>query len=443
MARKYRSFSLLLVLLSFLLLAQPIAAAEPVKLVFLTFESPALTASLWDNGIKAALASLPKDSNITVQRIVSPGIDRTTYAKQLLASDQFPDLLQSINTQEFIDAKLLTPWDSKWIADHFTIPNGNALNGKVWQAPTNAQIIPFVFYNKTIFTKVGVKPPTTWDEFVTVAKKIKDAGFKPLLTCGAKDPWCTSIALSGIVSVDVMGTTPDWVAQRKAGKVKFGDAAMSAAFEKYKSLVDAKLIDAGDLGIDYATANKTFIDGTVAMYPMGSWFLSQASKEAKFDVGVFLMPRNDGKVIVPFNVGGGTHISAMSKHPAEAMQFAEAFALEPSFLAALIDSDAAFPLVKGKTLDDYGVKVSDLFKEGYAYTTKADTTKVDAFAWVNNDSALIAGVTDEVAKTAQNIILGKDVKSEMARLDDIWDKSAARSASAPADAATAAATAAQ
>src|SRR5260221_4477725 len=133
------------------------------------------------------------------------------------------------------------------------------------------------------------------------------------------------------------------------------------------------------------------------MSPMGSWYLQEACKLAKFNVGIFLMPRNDGKLVVPFNVGGGTHVSALSKHPKEAMEFAEAFALEPSVLAALIESDSAFPLIKGKTLDDYGVKVSDLFKEGYAYAEKSGTAKVDAFAWVNNDSALIAGITDEVA----------------------------------------------
>ncbi len=428
MARKYRSFSLVILLLStMLLLVRPATAADPVTLVFLTFETPALTSTYWENAIKASLASLPKDSNITIQRIVSPGIDRSTYAKQLLASDQFPDILQSINTQDFVAGNLLTPWDSKWIEDHFLIPNGNALGGKVWQAPTNSQIIPFIFYNKDIFDKVGVKPPTTWDEFVSVAKKIKDAGFKPLLTCGAADAWCTGISLSGVISSDLLGTAPDWVAQRYAGKVKFSDANVVAAFEKYKSLVDAGIIDSGDLGVDYATTNKNFEEGKVAMYPMGSWYLQEASKLAKFNVGIFLMPRNDGKLVVPFNVGGGTHVSALSKHPKEAMEFAQAFALEPSVLAALIESDSAFPLIKGKTLDDYHVNVSGLFKEGYSYTDKAGSSKVDAFAWVNNDSALIAGLTDEFAKTAQNIILGKDVKSEMARLDDLWDKAAARS----------------
>src|SRR5260221_607388 len=231
MARKYRSFSLVILLLStMVLLVRPATAADPVTLVFLTFETPALTSTYWENAIKASLASLPKDSGITVQRIVSPGVDRSTYAKQLLASDQFPDILQSINTQDFVTGNLLTPWDTKWIEDHFVIPMGNALGGKVWQAPTNSQIIPFVFYNQDIFDKVGVKPPTTWDEFVTVGKKIKAAGFKALLTCGAKDPWCTSIALSGVISADLEGATPDWVAQRYAGKVKFSDANVVAAF---------------------------------------------------------------------------------------------------------------------------------------------------------------------------------------------------------------------
>ena len=429
MIRKSRSLLATLVLLFLipLLIVQPAAAQDKVTLVFLTFESPALTAQFWDNAIKAAVAKMPDGANINVQRIVSPNIDRTAYAKQLLASDQFPDLLQSINTQEFIDAKLLQPWDQQWINDHFALPKGNALGGKVWQAPTNAQINPYVFYNKEIFAKVGVKPPTTWKEFVDVATKIKAAGYKPLLTCGAADSWCTSIILSGIVSADVLGDTPDWVTQRYAGKVKFSDAAMTDAFTKFKSLVDQQLVDPGDLGVDYATTNQAFIAGKAAMYPMGSWFLQQAGKDAKFEVGVFVMPRDDGKVIIPFNVGGGTHISALTKHPKEAMAFAEAFALEPSALAALIESDSAFPLIKGMTLDDFHVKVTDLFKVGYSYTDMANTTKVDAFAWVNNDSALIAGLTDEFAKSTQNIILGKDVKTETARLDDLWDKAAARS----------------
>src|SRR5258705_2333722 len=98
MFRNKRLFLMTIILLTVsLIVFRPILADEPPKLVFLTFESPVLTASFWDNAIKAAIG---KSTDYTVQRIVSPGVDRTTYAKQLLASDQFPDLLQSINTHE-------------------------------------------------------------------------------------------------------------------------------------------------------------------------------------------------------------------------------------------------------------------------------------------------------------------------------------------------------
>jgi ABC-type glycerol-3-phosphate transport system substrate-binding protein len=393
-----------------------------VQLVFLTFETPVLTADFWDSNIATAQKALPP--NVTIKRIVSPGIDRTTYAKQLLASNQFPDILQSINTQEFVDAGLLQTWDPKFIEANFIIPYGNALGGKVYQAPTNAQIIPFVFYNKDIFDKVGVKPPTTWTEFLAVAAKVKAAGYKPILACGSTDAWCTDIGASGVVSSQLLGDTPDWVAQRKAGKVHFTDANMVAVMTKYKQLVDLGYISPDDLGVNYATANQTFLDGQVAMYPMGSWFLQQAAKGAKFNVGVFLMPRDDGKIIVPFNVGGGTHVSAKSPHADLAMQFAQAFALNPDTLKALMESDSAFPLLKGKTVDDYHASVSDLFKAGYAYVGMQGAAQVDAFAWVNNDSALIAGQTDEFGKTIQNLILGGDVQTEMKRLDAAWDAAA-------------------
>lgn len=429
MARKRLALLMLLILsVSVLSFALPVAAQdEPVELVFLTFESPVLTAEFWDNAVAAALETLP--DNITVRRIVSPGIDRTTYAKQLLASGQFPDVLQSINTQDFVDAGVLQAWDSAWIEANFTIPYGNALQGQVWQAPTNAQIIPFVFYNKDIFAEVGVEPPTTWDEFLSVSQAVLDAGYKPFQMCGAADAWCTSIMPSGVVSANLLATTPDWVSQRIAGETTFAGTEMVGALTQFKELVDRGFVDADDLGVDYASANRTFIEGGAAMYAMGSWFLAQAANEAQFEVGVFLMPGANGQQIVPFNVGGGTHVSAVSAHPEEAMLFAQALALETSFLGSLIENDAAFPLITGKSLEDYNVTVSDLFLEGYGYVGLPDAAQVDAFAWVNNDSALIAGVTDAFAQAVQNIMLGSDVTAEAARLDEIWNESAERIAS--------------
>ena len=39
-------------------------------------------------------------------------------------------------------------------------------------------------YNKDIFEEVGVEPPTTWEEFVTVCEKIAAAGYQPISIAG-------------------------------------------------------------------------------------------------------------------------------------------------------------------------------------------------------------------------------------------------------------------
>jgi ABC-type glycerol-3-phosphate transport system substrate-binding protein len=412
------------VLISTVCAPQAASAADTIELTWLTFETPVITSAFWEATIADGLkrANLP---NVTIKRLNAPGIDRSTYAKQLIAAGTVPDLMQSINTQDFAESGLLMPWDAKWCEEHFLMPYATALNGKIWQAPTNSQIIPMVFYNKDIFKKAGVAVPKNWKEFQNVSNKLKKAGYKPLQVVGAGDGiWASGLTLCGIISSDVLGTKPDWVTQRKTGNARFSDADMASAFGKFKWLVDNGAIDKADLGTAYADANIAFINQKAAMYFMGSWFLAQAGNEAKFNIGVFLFPRDDGKLIVPFSVGGGIHMSAKTAHPQEVQAFAQAVALSPAFMRDIIEKDGAISMVKGMKLADYGVTVSALYKEGLGYVGKKGASNVDAFSWVNNDSALIAGLTDEFNKSAQAIITGADVKAELARLDKVWDANA-------------------
>jgi ABC-type glycerol-3-phosphate transport system substrate-binding protein len=197
---------------------------------------------------------------------------------------------------------------------------------------------------------------------------------------------------------------------------------MEAAFNKYKWLVDNGAFDPADLGVSFADANSAFGDGKAAMYFMGSWFLQyDAIKNAKFQPGVFLFPREDGKQIVPFSVGGGMHLSSKSAHLQEAMAFAKAVALSPTYMKTLIETDGAISMVKGMTVEKYGATVTNVYKEAMNFVGQAGLTNVDAFDWVNNDNALAPGFQAEINKSAQAIVNGADVKSELARLDAAWD----------------------
>lgn len=393
---------------------------DPVELQVMVFESPALTAEFWDQAIADTLATMP--DYVSVEKIVS-SLERDAYAKQLLATDQFPDVLMAVTISDFAQAGLLTPFDQAFIDETFIMPDAAIMDGKSWALPVGAQIIPLVYYNKAIFEEVGVEVPKTYDELVEVSQKLKDAGHTPILMCGA-EPWCGSFPVVAMVSADVFGNNPDWVKQRKEGKVHFTDPEMVAAFQKFQDLVNAELIDPNGLGTDFATGNQAFYDGEAAMYLQGSWFIGYMTPEVSENTGLFLWPREDGKEVAPFYAGGGARVSALSENPEEAMEFAKT--LELTYTKPLIKIDALFPMVKGMTIEDWGVDVSQLYLDGYnGIVTNDAIQKVSAFTWSNNDNDVIAGMKDEIYRSIQNIFLGADVMAEMERLDQAWDEAAA------------------
>ncbi|MCP4453039.1 MAG: ABC transporter substrate-binding protein, partial [Planctomycetes bacterium] len=127
---------------------------DDVTLTMMVFESPALTAEVWDTAIETVLKGLP--SYININKITSPNLDRDAYAKQLQATGQFPDIPVAVTISDFAQAGLLTPFDDAWLEETFIMPRGAYMDGKSWAPPNGAQIIPFVFYNKAIFQEVGV-----------------------------------------------------------------------------------------------------------------------------------------------------------------------------------------------------------------------------------------------------------------------------------------------
>ncbi|MCU1411670.1 MAG: extracellular solute-binding protein [Rhodoglobus sp.] len=391
------------------------------SLTFMTFETPALDSTFWDNSIVAALKEVP---GITINKIVSPDADRNAYAKQLQASGQFPDILSSINPKDFLEADLLEPFDQAWLDENFLLPDGNAIDGASYIPPTNSQVIPLVFYNKQIFADNGLEVPATYADFVTVVEKLRAAGVTPIEMAGA-EPWAGSMSLVGLASADVLGQDPDWIQKRYDGQVKFSDPLFADAMQKAVDLVAAGAYDPAALSVDFATANSNFIAGKSAMYPMGSWFTgsSYLTPEQAANIGAFPWPTDDGSIVIPFNVGGTTSVSSQSKDVANSVKFAQAWSLDPSNLKVLIETDGAYPMMKKLGLSDFGVDVSDLYTDTYGLVTD-DNTKVASFGWVNNDNALAPGINDLFYALSQSFFSNSDVAGQLAQLDSDWDAAA-------------------
>ena len=385
-------------------------------LSYLTFDTPDLTPGFWQSSIADAEQSVP---GVSIKQVVSPSTDRDAYAKQLEASGQFPDLLQSITPSLYTAAGLLTPYPQSWIDANFLAPQGNAIKGDVYIPPTNSQIIPMVFYNKKMFAQAGITAtPTTWARFLADCAKIKAAGMTPL-ELGGNTPFAAAMPLTGTIAANVIGKDPQWIAQRYAGKVKFSDADVVAAAQEVRTLVTDDYFEQGALNVSYAQSITDFNDGKTAMYPMGSWYLGSIPKSEWNNIGVFLWPSDDGSQVVPFAVGGSMAVSSHAPDQKGAFAFAEAWSLNPANLKTLIEGDGAFPELKGKTLADFDVDVSQVYDNSYSYVT-ATNNKVSAIGWVTNDDAMPGSLNDDFYAAAQALFNTSNVQGQMAQLDQDW-----------------------
>jgi ABC-type glycerol-3-phosphate transport system substrate-binding protein len=390
-------------------------SANAVTLTYLTFNTPSLTPAFWQTSIANAQKTVP---GLTIKQVVAPTTDRDSYAKQLQASGQLPDLLQSITPSQYTAAGLLQPYDQSWIEANFLLPAGNAIKGKVYIPPTNSQIIPLVFYNKKLFAQAGVQPPKTWADFLQACSTFTAKGMAAI-ELGGNDPFAAGLPLTAAISADVLGKNPQWIQQRYAGGVHFADADVVTAATKMRTLVTNGCFEKGALNVSYADSIKQFNAGKAAMYPMGSWYLGSVPKDQWDNIGVFPWPADDGSVVVPFAVGGSMAINAKTKAMQAATAFAQAWSLDPANLKSLIEGDGAFPMLKNKTLADYQVSVSPVFTESFKFVTESNK-KVSAIAWATNDDAMPGSLNNDIYAAAQALFNTGDVQAQMKKLDDKW-----------------------
>jgi ABC-type glycerol-3-phosphate transport system substrate-binding protein len=396
-----------------------------VTITWMMFETPNLPLSYWQDIVNRFEAANP---GINVQLLPSPTTDRDAYAKQLLASGQFPDVLQSITLQDYTSQGLLYAWtpadQASW---NVLFPHAGQLAGKQYDIPNSSQVIPLIYYNKSVFAKLHLKIPTTWAQFLQICAKIKASGETPIAIGGSQDTWASWIFLGGMFSTDVLGQDPNWILERKQNKVHFTDPLVAKTFNAWAQLAKAGYFNKDALSLNYAALQQEFLDGKEAMYPMGTWAASAtAVGAAKFGVGVFRLPPFSGPPVQAVFTNGGAVVSAKSAHLDAAKKLAEFWSLDPQTNATLAKNDAGLIATKGfkqpSGLPGVFYQTAALYQQK---TTKAHPLKnVDVMFFNNGDRASVAGMDTYYAIAAQNIILGHSVQSQLKYLDAQWNKAA-------------------
>lgn len=393
------------------------------EITFLTFETPNLTPQVWDAAIKRVTDKYP---DIKVNKLVSPNQDRTAYAKQLLASKQLPDVLVAVSPAGFAESGNLYEWQPEELSD-FLYPTNGAINGKVYQLPANTQTIPVVYYNKQLFQQAGITaPPKTYAELLDASAKLKAAGSTPFVIGGGQTAHdALGPTFAGILGTEVYAKNPDWMADRRDGKVKFSDPEFVRAAGKLAELSAKGYLDKGMLSQDYAAAQTTFLTGKGAMYAMGNWFTAAADTPETapdFEIGQFYWPADDGKPVVSAFTGGGLLVNANAKNLDAAKKFALAFQLDKTNLDTSTKADGLIPAIKGYQPPS---DVGPVFKEGYDMFRQAEADKavVNAFGFEAGDAGMLVGVPEKWDAGMVDLVTGQKSPAEVASfLDTEWEK---------------------
>jgi multiple sugar transport system substrate-binding protein len=384
-----------------------------VEMTMLTFETPNLPAALWDSSIARVSAKVP---GVKIKKLVTPNVDRTTYAKQLASSGQLPDIMIAVNPQGFAEGGQLADFSAGELAD-YAYPQSGAINGKVYQLPTNAQPQSLLYYNKDAFKKAGVgEPPSTWTEFLAACAKLKAADITPIAVGGGgQDTFASVYPWVGVLGADVFLKDPDF-GKQITGKTKtFADPAFVKATEKIAQLAKLGYLDKEGTSRSYADHEKAFRAGSAAMYPMGSWFATSADNDKpSFETGVFAWPADDGKAVVPTLTGGGLSVSAKAENVALAKKFALEWTKDKETSDAFTKADGTFNTVAGyEPPDDMG----PLFDATLAIYEKAvkDGTVTPAFSIEQGDNGLPAELTVPIQQIAVELLDGTSDAATVAR----------------------------
>ncbi|KRE35252.1 ABC transporter substrate-binding protein [Paenibacillus sp. Soil522] len=249
------------------------------------------------------LAEEFKKTNPGFQLVVEGTGDRPSYLQKLrtlIASNEMPDMFDTdpdafakklVDEDMLVDVKGLL--DDLGKTDDFrpiALSYQQFSDGSMYTLPLEYGIEVF-WYNKRIFQEAGVNPPTTFDEFLDAAKKLKSKGITPIAIDG-KDKW-PMLRYLGFLPFRQTGN--DYLEKLKKGEESLTDPVGMQAIEFIQELGTKKYLQEGFTATDYTAARDLFLSGKAAIYYMGSWETLSFSDEnltdeMKGNVSYFKMP---------------------------------------------------------------------------------------------------------------------------------------------------------
>lgn len=308
-----------------------------------------VTLTLWDyfnpagNGYLNMLSAYTKaNPSIKIQRTTIPFADLKQKLIQGVASKQLPDIVVIDNPDHSAFAAMgvladITEQVKAWGQSdkYFTGPwQSTVWKGKNYGVPNNSNCLA-LYYNKDMFDKAGVTPPTTWDELHSTATKLTKNGVY-------------GFSMSLVKSEEGTFQFLPFLWEAGADLNTIDSPAAVTALQFLVSFVKEGLLSSESLNWSQQDAITQFIAQKAAMCVNGPWNIPPVRDGAKFKWGVVPLPK--GQQAASILGGENWAIPATTQHLKEAWDFIS-WTQQPEQLKGYIVTDIRLPSTKDLAQD--------------------------------------------------------------------------------------------
>ncbi|WP_019909446.1 ABC transporter substrate-binding protein [Paenibacillus sp. HW567] len=217
-----------------------------------------------------------------------------------LRSDMYLDLTGSPFLKEFYPNSLLPV----------------TVGGRVYGAP-EVMHSDGLLYNKTLFDRLGLEVPRTWDEFLILCRKLKQAGVIPV----AMDAeWSTAQFFWGSIMSD-NGADAAWTKKLENGQIRIDNPVFVDAIQKHRDIIDRGFVPPNWKNLKHEQAKDLVGTGQAAMIITGTWDIPSIRERNIAQDIRFMMVPGSVKTVPNINVGTYRVINSKTEHPEEAKLF--------------------------------------------------------------------------------------------------------------------------
>jgi raffinose/stachyose/melibiose transport system substrate-binding protein len=280
-----------------------------------------VTLLVWDQEVRggqsAAITKLNESfqkahPNIKLNRVAKSFTDLQATLKLAASGPNPPDVIEVNNGYSsmgpLVKAGLLLPlnkyagkygWNNRYSTgllkmNKFTADASSFGTGNLYGLPMTGEVVG-VYYNKAKLKQLGLKVPTTFQQFEQAVSKAQSADQTPI-QFGNLDKW------PGIHEYEelMLQTVPkawasDWIFGAKGGKLNFTSSGTLNAATKLQSWASSGSFTKGYSGIGYDPSWADFGKGNGVFLITGSWLTADLKKALGKDIGFFLLPPPAGK----------------------------------------------------------------------------------------------------------------------------------------------------